>query len=214
MQISLEPDAKVGRNARYQVVGDLERTKRETGTRMTAIAPAEPVAAFAAFPDDSCGDWHVLRTKSRQEKVLASQLAACGTAQFLPVLHVTRYYAGRKAVVEQPMFPGYLFLRGDRDAAFAADRTRRVAQIIPVRQQDELTRELRNIYLALSGQAPLDVYPYLQSGVRVEVRDGPFRGLQGLIESRTKRDRLILQVDILGRAVSLEIEPSLLDVLE
>jgi transcription antitermination factor NusG len=42
-------------------------------------------------------------------------------------------------------------------------------------------------------------------GVRVEVRSGPFQGLQGVIEDRAKESRLILQVDVLGRAVTLEI---------
>ena len=178
---------------------------------MTALASVDQVIAF---PDEAAGDWHVLRTKSRQEKILASHLAASGIEHFLPLLTVTKYYGGRKAIVEQPLFPGYLFLRGSLEAAYAADRTRRVAQIIPVRQQELLGRELWNIYVAVSGHAPLDPYPYLQAGIRVEVRDGPFRGLQGLIESRARRDRLVLQVDMLGRAVSLEIEPSLLDVLD
>jgi transcription antitermination factor NusG len=51
----------------------------------------------------------------------------------------------------------------------------------------------------------------LKKGVRVEVRSGPFRGLQGVIEGRASANRLILQVDLLGRAVSLEIDPTLLD---
>jgi transcription antitermination factor NusG len=50
--------------------------------------------------------------------------------------------------------------------------------------------------------------------VRVEVRSGPFRGLQGIIEGRTPKDRMLLQVDILGQAVSVEIDGSLLDVIE
>ena len=178
---------------------------------MTAIASVDRAVAF---PDEAAGDWHVLRTKSRQEKALASHLVASGIEYFLPLLSVSKYYGGRKAIVEQPLFPGYLFLRGSLDDAYVADRTRRVAQIIPVRQQESLARELWNIHVALSGQAPLDPFPYLEAGVRVEVREGPFRGLQGLIESRARRDRLILQVDMLGRAVSLEIEPSLLDVLD
>jgi transcription antitermination factor NusG len=45
----------------------------------------------------------------------------------------------------------------------------------------------------------------------VEVRAGPFRGLQGVIDSRSKLNRLILQIDMLGRAVSLEIDAALLE---
>jgi hypothetical protein len=43
------------------------------------------------------------------------------------------------------------------------------------------------------------------------VRSGPLRGLQGIIEHRGRVNRLILQVEMLGQAVSLEVEASLLD---
>jgi transcription termination/antitermination protein NusG len=167
-----------------------------------------------AFPDNPLDTWFVLRTKSRQEKVLAGEMRLRGIASYLPLLTCTKYYGGRKAMVEMPVFPGYLFLRGDIDQAYEADRTRRVAQIIKVTDQEKLDNELRNINLALTGKAALDPYPYLRAGVRVEVREGPFRGLQGVVEHGGRRDRLILQVDILGRAVSLEIDASLLDVID
>ena len=173
-----------------------------------------PATLIDTFPEDSLDDWFVLRTKSRQEKILAGELRARGIASFLPLMSCTKYYGGRKARVELPVFPGYLFLRGDVDHAYEADRTRRVAQIIRVIDQNRFDRELRNIHLAICGQAPLDPYHYLQAGVRVEVREGPFRGLQGVIEQGGRGDRLILQVEILGRAVSLEIDASLLDVID
>jgi len=59
----------------------------------------------------------------------------------------------------------------------------------------------------------LELYPFLRVGVRVEVRSGPLRGLQGLIEDRTRRNRLVLQVNMLGKAASLEIDGALLDPL-
>jgi len=170
-----------------------------------------PADIFAADPLDV---WFVLRTKSRQEKILANELRSRGIASFLPIITCTKYYGGRKATVELPVFPGYLFLRGDMDEAYDADRTRRVAQIIKVTDQERIDRELRNIHLALCGGAPLDPFPYLRAGVSVEVREGPFRGLRGVIEAGGRRDRLILQVEILGRAVSLEIDASLLDVID
>ncbi len=167
-----------------------------------------------SFPEASRGLWYVLHTKSRQEKVVAGDLAAMGIGCFLPLVRQVRYYGSRKAWAELPLFPGYVFLRGEVDHAYEADRTKRIAQIIRVSQQEKLNWELRNLYLALSAKAPLTPFPYLKVGLRVEVRSGPFRGLQGMIEGRTPKDRLLLQVDILGQAVSLEIDGSLLDVIE
>ena len=160
------------------------------------------------------GDWYVLHTRPRQEKILAADLEAMKIGYFLPLMPQARFYGKRKVIVSLPMFPSYIFVRGDRDAAFAADRTRRVAQIIPVTQQAVLDWELRNLAMALSCQAALDPYPYLVEGQLVEVRSGPFRGLQGVIEKRVNPTRLLLQVQMLGRGMSLEVDASLLDRID
>ncbi len=158
--------------------------------------------------------WHVLQTKSRQEKMLAQDLAARGVHYFLPLKQCINFHGSRKIRVEMPLFPGYLFLRGTLDDVYAADRSKRVAKIIRVAQQDHLDCELTNIKLALEGKATLDPYPYLQTGARAEVKFGPMRGLQGVVEHRLGTTRLVLQIDMLGQAVSLEIDGSLLDPLD
>jgi transcription termination/antitermination protein NusG len=164
-----------------------------------------------APPLPTSGDWFVLHTRSRQEKLVVADLTAQGIGVFLPLLTQVRYYGRRKLMSEKPMFPGYVFLRGAREQTYLADRTKRVANIITVADQQQLDWELRNIHLAITRQAPLDPYPYLQEGVRVEVRAGPFRGLQGIVEKRGQANRLLLQVDMLGRAMSVEIDGSLLE---
>jgi transcriptional antiterminator RfaH len=169
---------------------------------------------MGSWPDRSTGSWFVLRTRSRQEKILARELAGKHVERFLPLVTCTRYYGGRKARVEVPLFPGYLFLHGTVDDAYAVDRSGRIAQIILVPNQDLLDSELKSIHAALSINATLNPYPYLSAGVRVEVREGPLRGIQGVVAENGARDRLILQVQTLGQAVSVEIEASLLEVVE
>lgn len=175
-----------------------------------AAAGANALTLFAEVQ----GQWHVLHTKSRQEKALAADLAAMRIAHYLPLVRQLRYHGNRKVSVEEPLFPGYVFLRGTLDQAYLADRTRRVASIIRVPDQKQLEWELANLHLALTRGAPLAPYPFLQAGVRVEVTSGPFRGLQGVIEERLGNDRLILQVAMLGRGVSLEIDGAMLQVLD
>ena len=157
--------------------------------------------------------WHVLQTKSRQEKALAETLLARGVRCFLPLVDVQRMHGSRRATVEFPLFPGYLFLQGSLEDVYTADRTRRVAKVIPVFDQEKLAEELRSVELALEGAGngiAFDPFPYLKRGIRVEVSSGPLRGVRGVIEDRHKRDRLILQVDILGQATSLEVDGALL----
>lgn len=157
--------------------------------------------------------WWVLHTLSRQEKAVAAALASRRVEHFLPLVKKVRYHGRRKLVSELPLFPGYVFLRGSVEDAWELDRNKRLAQIIEVTDQSQLDWELQNIRLAVEAEAALDPYPYLEKGVRVEVRSGPFRGMQGVVESRTALDRLILQVQTLGQAASVEIDGALLDVV-
>lgn len=166
-------------------------------------APAPVGPPTRALPAD--GIWYLLHTRSRQEKLLADELHRMGIGHFLPLSAERRLYGKRKFTVELPLFPSYVFLRGTIDDAYQSTRTHRVARIIEVADQTRLDWELRNLHLALGSGAALDPYPFLKRGVRVEVRSGPLRGLQGLVEDRAASGHLILQVEMLGRALTVEI---------
>ena len=161
--------------------------------------------------DQEAGQWFVLHAKSRQEKALAVAITAQDMACFLPLSRQVRFYGRRKVTVELPLFPGYVFLHGSIEQAYDINLTGRVARIIHVPDQRRFESEIDKIRLALAEDAPLDPHPYLKRGIRVEVRSGPMRGLRGMIADRTKNDRLILQVQMLGQASSLEIDGALLD---
>jgi len=157
----------------------------------------------------------------RSKQVGASQAAArslcrdgpVACAAYLPLNREVRFHGKRKTTVELPIFSGYVFLRGSLDEAYTADRTKRVVNIIRVADQEQLGWELTNLRLALSKNSNVQPYPFLQSGVRVEVRSGPMRGVQGIVENRIGVNRLVLQVKMLGRAVSVEIDPGLLEIV-
>jgi transcription antitermination factor NusG len=182
----------------------------------------QPVGAKAAgnhplvwpsVKEQATAVWTVLQVRSRQEKALSGNLSSMGINHFLPLIKLVQMYGGRKVTVELPLFPGYMFLSGSMDEVYAADRTRRVSKIIPVFDQTQLNWELTNLRLALESGDSLDPYPFLKKGVRVEVTSGPLRGLEGMVEERCGAHRLVLQIDMLGQAVSLEIGASQLAVV-
>lgn len=194
---------------------------------MSADAPAtaatrqwrfDPVAwEFPEGLPESRGDsprWHILHTRSRQEKALAEVLYAGGVDCFLPLVRKVRHYGHRRRVVEAPLFPSYLFLWGTLETTYHATATRRTAGIVRVADQLRLDRELLQIRLALQGDAELDPYPFLEKGRAVRVTGGPFRGIEGLVDERRTPDRLILQIHTLGRATALEIDPSLVEPVD
>ena len=124
------------------------------------------------------------------------------------------YRGRRKYIVQQPLFASYLFMHGSVEATYFAVATKRVANAIRVSDQQRFVQELQQIRLALENRAELSPSRYLEVGRRVRVVGGPFRGIEGLIEDRSKVGRLVLQIAALGRATSLEIDTDLLEPVD
>src|ERR1035437_1755601 len=57
--------------------------------------------------------WYAFTTQPRHEKVVARQLESKSIESFLPLLTTASRRKDRHAVVDQPLFPGYVFTRID-----------------------------------------------------------------------------------------------------
>jgi transcription antitermination factor NusG len=178
---------------------------RHADSERSDVSPAAPHARQVGFR------WHVIHTRSRQEKAVADALEAAGGSPYLPLYRRVMYYGHRHRVVEAPLFSCYLFHWGLPEHAYPAVSNKRVSQILPVPDQVTLETEINQIRLALAAGAVLSPYRYLTRGRRVRVLSGPFEGIEGVIEDDIKQDRLILKVHAIGRALSLEIDASLLE---
>jgi transcription antitermination factor NusG len=180
-----------------------ERRVLEVGVGQQGAATTEP-----GF------EWRVVHTKSRQEKALAEFLDSRQIRYFLPLVRTVKYYGRRKFTVSTPLFQGYLFLRGTIEDAYLAERTDRVVRVIPVSDQAALESDIHALGMALERGAPLRGRDWVADGDWVEVASGPFKGLRGIVERGIREDRLVLRVRMLGRAADLEIDRSLLVLLD
>lgn len=158
--------------------------------------------------------WHVLHTRSRQEKAITKALVAAGIEHYLPLTSRGTFRSRRKCVVAEPLFPSYLFMRGTVEDTYFAFATKRVANVIRVTDQLRFASELHQIKCALENRAKLSPYKYIEIGRRARVTGGPFVGLEGLVEDHARPNRLVLQVAALGRATSLEIDADLLEQVD
>lgn len=59
--------------------------------------------------------WYVIYTRSRQEKVLATQLEAAGFEVYLPLISKVSIWSDRKKTVEIPLFNSYVFIKNEYD---------------------------------------------------------------------------------------------------
>ena len=163
---------------------------------------------------DFPGVWWVAHTKSRNEKALAQDLIQKQVSYFLPMSWKIRRQRGRTIRCLLPLFGGYLFFCGEENQRIEVLRTNRVANIIQVKDQQRLLRELLQIEKTIRAGAVLTPHKYIKAGQHCRVTAGPLAGLQGIVLKTKSATHLVLQIDMLGQAASVEVDTDMIEEVE
>lgn len=145
---------------------------------------------------------------------MAHDLVGRGVSYFLPMSWRVHRRRGRKIRSLLPLFSGYLFFCGDQDNRLEVLRTNRVANIIEVKDQQRLLGELMQIEHALKTGAALMPHRYVKTGQHCRVIAGPLADLQGIVVRAKNTTRLVLQIDMLGQATSVEVDADVIEVID
>ena len=175
----------------------------------TQAMPSTPLAAAEApFPIELPGKWFVAHTRSRNEKLLAAELAKLHIVNYLPLAQrVTRSSRTRRISRSLvPVFPGYVFFNGTDEQRYAALRTNRIANVLPVVDQRQLVAELLQVHRLLVTTDEFSVAERLNVGDWGRVIAGPLAGLAGVVSWFSSRLRLSMNVTILGQSISVEVD--------
>jgi transcriptional antiterminator RfaH len=152
------------------------------------------------------GCWWVLHTRPRAEKSLARRFLARNLSFFLPLYQHQWRNRGRLFRAHMPLFPGYIFLRGDAEARLQALETNQVVRTLTVVDDAQLREDLARVYRMMQAGMLLSPEEQLQPGAAVEIVAGPLAGLEGKILRRGRQLRFFVEVHLLQRGVSIEIE--------
>jgi transcription elongation factor/antiterminator RfaH len=160
--------------------------------------------------------WYVLQCRVRKESMISAQLEGQGFECFLPKYKSIREWSDRKKVVEQPLFPGYVFCKFDYTQRRPVVLTPGVLQVvgcgkapIPVEQ-----KEIEAIQLAVASELPSQPWPYMEVGERVRIHTGKLAGLEGILINFKGNHRVVLSVSLLQRSVALEVDLAWIASLE
>lgn len=144
--------------------------------------------------------WHVVLTRPRQERRAADNLAAQGGEVFLPMLQVERVVRGKRCLVEEVLFPGYLFLQIDADSplhgkvrsTFGVRGFLRFAdQVVTV--ADAIVEDIRQRI-----ESPVAKETF-QKGETVQLGGGPLKDYQAVFSGYSGEERAIVLVSLLGQ---------------
>jgi transcription antitermination factor NusG len=161
--------------------------------------------------------WYAVHTRSNFEKRVAGELAPRGVETFLPLVRELHQWKDRRQQVELPVFPGYVFVRlADRaEDRLRVLRTGGAVRILGGGNEIEPVPdvEIESIRRLVGSERAFCLHPFLKQGVRVRVRRGPLRGVEGLMEQLKSGGRLVMAVEMLSRAVATEVDARDVDVI-
>lgn len=175
------------------------------------VEPASAAAPAGEMRIPEAKSWAVAWTKARCEKALVEFFGGQAVPCFLPLVRNRRVYGGRVRFSELPLFPGYVFFDLEVIPRPRVFESRKVAQILVPRDQDELVGDLTNLALALSHDTSLRETRFGMVGRKVQVARGPMKGLMGSLVRLENRCRLIVRVSFIGKAAELEIDEAFVD---
>jgi transcription antitermination factor NusG len=153
-------------------------------------------------------EWFAVHTWSRHEKSVARQLRGKQVDVFLPLYHTAKRWKNGKLSGQEPLFPGYLFVRIDRGRQLPVLQTPGVARIvaygqIPVSLPDH---EIMQLQTLVANGIPLSPHCFLTVGDRVRVVRGPLAGISGIMSRGTQGIRVVLSVELISRSISVEVD--------
>ena len=171
--------------------------------------PGHPTLPTELYHDPR---WYACRTRARAEKQVDARLEGQGFETYIPLVEEERQWADRKKRVVLPMFPGYTFAR------FALKDHREVLKVpgvvhvvsskgapAPIRAEelDSVRRFAQGVQE--TGRVP-DPVDYLVPGTPIEVREGPFQGMRGVLVEGRGRARVAVRLSAIRAAVSVELD--------
>jgi transcription antitermination factor NusG len=152
--------------------------------------------------------WFAAQVAPRSEKRVASMLEYKGYQHFAPTYLSRKKWSDRVKVLEEPLFPGYVFVRisGPTLGGLLCS-TPGVIRIlsfggrpVPISDSDlEMVRKL-----TLRGR-PLPTR-HVNSGEKVQIRDGPFAGVVGIVRQIRNRECLVFSVELISQSIYVEVD--------
>jgi|SRR5579872_1450584 len=172
---------------------------------------AKPCAKFVfggLVSSMTAAGWFAVYTLSCREKQVARHLQIHSIEHFLPLTKSRRRWKnGCTVLIEEPLFPGYLFVQIDR-----SDRTQVLGvpgvHSIVGTGKDPIPLPHFEIETLRRGMDSLKIepHPYLNVGEKATILRGPLAGMTGIVARKKNGLRFVLSLDLIMKSVAVEVD--------
>lgn len=152
--------------------------------------------------------WYAIWTRSRHEAVVRQELERAQIEAFLPTIKKWSRWKDRKKQIDWPLFPGYCFARFDNDERLTVLKRPGVVEVVSFNGESAAIPddEIDGIRRLVESDLQYDPCPFVKEGDMVEVVHGPLTGVVGRLVRKGAHARLILSVELIAQAVSVEVD--------
>ena len=166
-------------------------------------------------PLDSRLDWYAIYTRHQHEKTVARILTSKGFETLLPLYSAVHRWKDRTKLLSLPLFPCYVFIKGGSERRLDIMTTPGIHALVSTAGQPTAipNAEIEAIRRAIESGAPVEPHPLLKCGEWVRVKCGPLEGIQGILVRKKNLYRLVLSVEMLGKAACVDIDAFLVERL-
>jgi transcription antitermination factor NusG len=154
--------------------------------------------------------WYAAYVKHQHERKAADLLQRKGVEVLLPLQKVVRQWKDRKKTLSLPLFPSYLFVHSNLEDKWQILNTPGIFFLVESqgRASTITVEEIESIRRLVDSGLPAQAHPYLASGDRVQICAGPLQGVTGILDRFKNQYRVVINVEVLQKAVSIEVELS------
>jgi transcription antitermination factor NusG len=157
--------------------------------------------------------WFVAHTRPRCEKKLLQFCEREGLPATLPCYRAAHKYRGKTVVFQKPLFPGYVFLKILLEQRKKIHQSDYLANLLEVADQELFIRQLEDVLCALETDFEIRLASRIGEGMRVKIKNGPLRGIEGWVEQRYGMNTVLLRLDFIGQAAAVKLDATDLEAI-
>jgi transcriptional antiterminator RfaH len=148
----------------------------------------------------------------RQEKKVSLQIAQRKVVHYLPLTKVIRKWNDRNKVIEEPLFPSYVFvyLQSMHDYYNVLDAEGALFYVKFGKQIATVSETvINNLKTVIGSGNSIEVTAdYFQAGQQVMIEEGPFTGLTCEVVEHEREQKILVRVQLLNRNVLTRLSSS------
>jgi len=174
---------------------------------VTGRGLARPVLIKTPSERASHPAWFALQVRPDRERQVTQRLNGLGLESYLPTYEDTLRWSDRTKRVTRPLFAGYVFVRLDRARIPDVLQVPFIYQLLPTNLNPTPIpdHELASLRLAIASGLPAAPC-VLAAGAEVTIGSGPLAGVSGVVVQAAGQTRVVVGIEMLGRAVSVAID--------